>query len=172
MAEAVGSVTGGLSLSGMRNEALEAIRAVKYRYLRTLDLKLWDEFGDTLCEDVTAAYGSPSGEMPAEFKGREQIVEYMRGALGGNIITVHVVHHPEITVDRESATGSWCLEDTVIFPEHSSIIRGAAYYNDTYRCENGVWRIERTGYERIYESTMSTEGLPGYALTANRWAPA
>lgn len=26
--------------------------------------------------------------MPAEFKGREQIVEYMRGALGGNVITV------------------------------------------------------------------------------------
>ncbi|MGV9664051.1 hypothetical protein ACWDUL_04345 [Nocardia niigatensis] len=32
----------------MSNGAFEAIRALEYRYLRTLDLKLWDEFGETL----------------------------------------------------------------------------------------------------------------------------
>ncbi|MVU76739.1 nuclear transport factor 2 family protein [Nocardia sp. ET3-3] len=152
-------------------EALEAIRQLKYRYLRTLDLKLWDEFADTLCEDIVGAYGSPSGGLPAEFQGRDSIVDFMRNALSANIITVHVANHPEITVDGDTATGSWCMEDTVIAADYGLLIRGAAYYNDTYRREDGVWRIASTGYERIYESKQSTADLPGYALLANRWAP-
>ncbi|MEU1208506.1 nuclear transport factor 2 family protein [Nocardia sp. NPDC005825] len=152
--------------------ALESIRALKYRYLRTLDLKQWDEFADTLCTDIVGSYGSPSGGLPAQFTSRDQIVDYMRGALSGNIITVHVANHPEITVDGDTASGSWCLEDTVIAADYGLLIRGAAYYHDTYRREDGVWRIASTGYQRIYESKMSTAELPGYALTANRWAPA
>lgn len=149
---------------------MEQIRALKYRYLRTLDLKLWDDFADTLTKDVIGSYGSPSGGIPLEFNGREQIVDYMRGALDGNIITVHVANHPEIQLDGDTATASWCLEDTVIVPDYHILIRGAAYYNDTYRREDGVWRIASTGYNRIYESKMSTEALPGYAITANAWA--
>ncbi|MFE3060776.1 nuclear transport factor 2 family protein [Nocardia sp. NPDC059239] len=152
--------------------ALESIRALKYRYLRTLDLKQWDEFGDTLCADIVGSYGSPSGGLPDQFTSRDQIVDFMRGALSGNIITVHVANHPEITVDGDTASGSWCLEDTVIAADYGLLIRGAAYYHDTYRREDGVWRIASTGYQRIYESKMSTDALPGYALTANRWAPA
>ncbi|MFE3697223.1 hypothetical protein ACFXO7_05060, partial [Nocardia tengchongensis] len=57
-------------------------------------------------------------------------------------------------------------------PDYGLLIRGAAYYHDTYRREDGVWRIATTGYQRIYESKMLTGELPGYALTANRWAPA
>ncbi|MCU1644490.1 MAG: hypothetical protein JWN03_4765 [Nocardia sp.] len=150
--------------------AVEEIRTLKYRYLRTLDLKQWKDFGETLSTDVIGSYGSPSGGMPAEFTGRDQIVDYMQGALSGNIITVHVANHPEIQVDGDTATGSWCLEDTVIVPDYQLLIRGAAYYNDTYRREDGIWRITSTGYVRIYESKVSTAGLPGYEITANRWA--
>ncbi|WP_040810781.1 nuclear transport factor 2 family protein [Nocardia concava] len=152
-------------------EALEAIRALKHRYLRGLDLKQWDVYGDTMCEDIVGKYGSPSGGLPAEFRGREAIVDFMRKSLDGkNIITVHVANHDEITVDGDTATGSWLLEDTVIAADYGILIRGAAYYTDTYRRENGVWRIATTGYERIYESSQSTGDLPGYTLTANRWA--
>ncbi|QLY29745.1 nuclear transport factor 2 family protein [Nocardia huaxiensis] len=150
--------------------ALEQIRALKHRYLRTLDLKQWDDFGDTLCTDVVGSYGSPSGGGPLEFTDREALVGYMRGALSGNIITVHVANHPEIEVDGETARGTWCLEDTVIVPDFDILIRGAAYYHDTYRREDGVWRIASTAYQRIFEAKMSTDALPGFALTANRWA--
>lgn len=151
---------------------MEQIRALKHRYLRTLDLKQWTEFADTLCPDVLGSYGSPSGGRPLEFTSREDLVGYMSTALGGNIITVHVANHPEITVDGDTATGSWCLEDTVIVPDYNILIRGAAYYNDTYRREDGVWRIASTGYDRIFEAKMSTDALPGFAITANRWAEA
>ncbi|MEV6768247.1 nuclear transport factor 2 family protein [Nocardia sp. NPDC051030] len=151
--------------------AIEEIRALKHRYLRTLDLKIWDEFADTLTADANASYGSPSGSRPLDFTSRDEIVGYMSESLSGNIITVHVANHAEISVDGETATGSWLLEDTVIIPDHDFLIRGAAYYNDTYRRENGVWRIASTGYKRIFEAKMSTGALPGFALTANRWAP-
>ena len=40
--------------------ALEEIRQVKYRYLRCVDQKRWDEFADTLTLDATASYGTPA----------------------------------------------------------------------------------------------------------------
>lgn len=117
--------------------ALEEIRSLKHRYLRTLDLKLWEEFADTLAADVTADYGSPSGGRPLSFTDRDEIVSYMKSALGSGITTVHVCSHPELTVTGDTAGGTWCLEDTVLVPEHALMIRGAAYYHDTYRREQG-----------------------------------
>ena len=70
--------------------ALETIRTLKYRYLRALDLKLWDEFADTFTEEATGDYGSPSGGQPLQFTGRDAIVGYMRSSLSADIISVHV----------------------------------------------------------------------------------
>ena len=44
--------------------ALEAIRRVKYRYLRCVDLKLWDEMAEVFTPDATADYGSPATGQP------------------------------------------------------------------------------------------------------------
>ncbi|ROO88212.1 SnoaL-like protein [Actinocorallia herbida] len=70
-----------------RLAAVEEIQRLKYRYLRTLDLKLWDEFADTLAPDATADYGSHVGEGPLRFSGRDAIVAYMSGALAPGITT-------------------------------------------------------------------------------------
>ncbi|NKY89052.1 nuclear transport factor 2 family protein [Nocardia veterana] len=152
--------------------ALEEIRALKYRYLRTLDMREWDEFADTLAEDAVADYGSPSGGKPLQFEGRAAIVGYLSGAMSGTMITSHVCSHPEIAIDGDTASGSWCLEDTVIVPEHGIMIRGAAYYRDTYRREaDGRWRITRTGYQRNYETMVPLAAMPGFTITASRWDP-
>ncbi|SFB19224.1 SnoaL-like domain-containing protein [Amycolatopsis marina] len=146
--------------------ALEDIRALKYRYLRTLDLKQWDEFADTMTEDVAASYGTHLSRT-----GRADVVSFMRDNLGPQIITVHHCHHPEIRVDGDTATGTWCLDDTVIATEHRIMIRGSAFYTDRYVREGGEWRIARTGYERTYEATLSLDDVPSFKLTANRWSP-
>ena len=39
---------------------LEEIRQVKYRYLRCVDQKLWDEIADVFTPDATADYGTPA----------------------------------------------------------------------------------------------------------------
>lgn len=87
---------------------IAAIKQLKYRYLRALDTKHWDDFTDTLAEDVTGDYGSSVG-TELHFTNRADLVDYLRQALGPGVITEHRVTHPEITVTGDTATGIWYL---------------------------------------------------------------
>jgi hypothetical protein len=152
--------------------ALEEIRRVKYRYLRCVDLKLWDEIGEVFTPDATANYGTPAMGKPLDLAGRDEIVGFLRQNLGPGITTVHFASQPEIDIDGDTAVGTWAFEDTVIATEYRVVIKGAAFYEDRYaRGEDGRWRISHTGYVRTYESTMSLDDLPSLRFTANRWAP-
>jgi hypothetical protein len=150
--------------------AIEEIRQLKYRYFRTLDLKKWDEFGDTLAADVITNYGTHALGEPLVLNGREAVKNFMRDTLGTAVTTVHVANHPELAVDGDTATGSWCFEDTVIVPESKVFIRGGGYYDDAYRRDqDGRWRISSTSYARIYESLISLDDLPSFQLLAHMW---
>jgi hypothetical protein len=145
-----------------------AIEQVKYRYLRALDTKHWDDFAATLTDDVAGDYGSSLGEE-LHFTNRTDLVDYMRSALGPGIITEHRVTHPEILVTGDEATGTWYLQDRVIVAEYNFMLIGAAFYRDRYRRNADGWKISATGYDRTYEATMSVAGLdftvkPGRAL--------
>jgi SnoaL-like domain len=147
--------------------AIEEIRQVKYCYLRCVDLKLWDEIGDTFTPDATVDYGTMVYGKPLKISGRDQIVEFFRTKLGPDIITVHSAGQPEITVDGQTARGTWSFEDTVIATEHRVVIKGAAFYRDRYEHgEDGRWRIAHTGYVRTYEAMLSLDDLPSFRLTA------
>jgi len=143
---------------------LEDVRRLKYRYLRTLDTKQWDDFADTLAPDVSASYGKR-----LSFDGRDAVVEYMRTSLPPSIITIHQCHHPEIELDGDTATGTWYLYDKVLVLEHGLMLTGAAFYDDVYtRGADGTWRISRTSYVRSYEAMERLDD--SWHLTANRWA--
>jgi SnoaL-like domain len=142
---------------------IREIEQLKYRYTRALDLKSWDEFADTLTPDVAASYGPK-----LSFAGRAAVVDFMRTSLGPAIITVHHVHHPEIEITDDTATGTWYLQDTVIVTEHRMLLRGAAFYSDRYVRTDGGWRIAATGYTRSYESVETLAET--WHLTANRFA--
>ena len=147
----------------------EAIKQVKYRYLRALDTKHWDDFADTLTDDVIGDYGSSVGEE-LHFTNRVDLVNYMRKSLGPAVITEHRVTHPEITVTGDEASGIWYLQDRVIVADFNFMLIGAAFYRDSYRRTDDGWRISATGYDRTYEATMSLAGLdfkvkPGRAVT-------
>ena len=151
--------------------ALEEIRRLKYRYLRCVDLKLWDEIADVFTPDATVDYGTLALGQPVRLAGRDEIVAFLRDNLGPYIITVHFAGQPEITIDGDTAHGTWCFEDTVIATEYRMVIHGAAFYEDRYaRGDDGTWRIAHTGYERTYEATMSLDDLPSFRITSNRWA--
>jgi hypothetical protein len=134
------------------------IAQLKYRYLRTLDLKLWDEFESTLAEDVTGDYDG------LHFTDRQELVSFMRESLGPRMITLHQAHHPEIDVRGDDATGRWYLEDKVLMPDHNLVLEGAAFYEDRYRRTPGGWVIAHTGYRRTYEATYALDAIPGYRL--------
>jgi 3-phenylpropionate/cinnamic acid dioxygenase small subunit len=150
-------------------ETIEAIKRVKYRYLRALDTKHWDDFADTLTEDIVGEYGSSMGKEH-RFTNRADLVEFMRTSMPANIYTEHRVTHPEITIDdSDEAEGTWYLQDRVIVPEFNFMLFGAAFYHDRYRKTEDGWKICATGYQRTYEVTQSLDGSnfklkPGSAL--------
>ncbi len=138
---------------------IEEIKQLKYRYLRTLDLKRWDEFAELFVPEATGAYG-----VGLTFASRDELVGYMRENLGPGIVTMHHCHHPEISVSGEEARGTWYLEDKVLVPDHRLVLEGAAFYDDRYVRTPGGWRIAHTGYRRTYEVTYSMDDLAGFAL--------
>lgn len=146
---------------------IEAIKRLKYAYLRALDLKQWDDLAACLTADATAAYS----DGKYSFSGREQIMAFLRQALGSATkITVHRVQQPEIDLtSATSATGTWALDDVVIDTEANITLRGAAFYRDEYVKTPEGWRIRHTGYQRVYEEVESRADTPSLRLTANRW---
>jgi hypothetical protein len=146
---------------------LEEIRQLKYRYLRCVDQKLWDEMADVFTAGATVDYGTRALGEPLKLAGRDAIIAFFRENLGPAILTVHAAGQPEIAIDGETATGSWRFEDTVIATEYRIVIKGAAFYQDRYeRGADGRWRIAHTGYVRIYEAMMSLDDLPSFKFTA------
>jgi SnoaL-like domain len=152
-------------------EEIEAIRQLKYRYLRAVDLKLWDLLASTFAADAVSAYDSGKNA----YVGRDAIVAWLRKAMDNPIITLHQVHHPEIELTSPTtAKGTWYLEDRVInageslpeMPGHS-ILYGAAFYSDEYVKRDGAWLIGKTGYERTYVEIRPFEKP---AVFHSRWA--
>ena len=147
---------------------LEEIRQLKYRYLRYVDQKRWDEMADVFTAGATVDYGTRALGEPLKLAGRDEIIAFFRANLGPEIITVHAAGQPEITVEGDTATGSWRFEDTVIATEYRIVITGAAFYQDQYErdADDGRWRIAHTGYVRLYEAMMSLDDLPSFKFTA------
>lgn len=147
---------------------LREIEELKYRYLRCVDLKLWDDLGQCFTDDATASYAG--GNL--EFQGRDAILEFLSGALSTQL-TSHKCHHPEIDfVAPDRARGVWALEDVVIDPKAGYTIRGAAYYTDDYVKVDGRWLIRHTGYKRVYEE-LEMRRPPekgGASITADWWS--
>lgn len=148
-------------------EEIEAIKRLKYTYLRALDLKHWDDLAGCLTKDATAAYS----DGKYSFKSRDEIMQFLQQALGASSkITVHRVQQPEIDLTSPTrATGTWALDDIVIDTASNITLRGAAFYRDEYVKTSGGWKIRHTGYERVYEEVESRADTPSLRLTANRW---
>ena len=136
-----------------------AISQLKYRYVRTLDTKQWDEFEACFLPEATGDYNGLA------FPDRAALVDYMRSNLGEGVITMHHVHHPEIEVDGDTATGRWYLQDKVVAPAFHFLLEGAAFYEDRYVRTADGWRVSHTGYRRTFEITHDLRDLPGTKVT-------
>lgn len=128
---------------------LREIERLKYRYLRFLDQKRWDDLGELLLPDCVSSYANDQHH----YEGRDAIVAFLRESLPPERVTTHHCHHPEIElVSDDEAIATWALEDVVIDKAIGFTIRGAAFYTDRYVRTADGWRIASTGYKRIYET--------------------
>jgi hypothetical protein len=146
---------------------IELIKRLKYRYMRCLDQKLWDELETCFVPEATARYG---GGLHS-FEGREAIMSFLRESMGSTtMLSSHRVHHPEIDLlGPDEATGTWALEDTVVLTDFGVNVQGAAFYSDRYVKDADEWRIAHTGYQRTYEELMPRASIAGLKLTADWW---
>lgn len=127
---------------------LEQIRRLKHAYCRCVDTKDFTALGALFVPDGTAAYGGGAITL----SGRQAIVEYLTAAMGTSMLTSHIAVMPEIELtSATTATGVWALRDVVLLTDLGLVIRGASYYDDRYVKTGDGWRIQHTGYKRLYE---------------------
>lgn len=129
---------------------LEDIRTLKHRYFRSIDTANLKELSNMFTDDITVEYHG--GTYLVKVNGRENMVEYLANSFNANVVAVHQGHMPEIKLTGEdTAEGSWYLEDLFIDLGSRRRTIGTAIYYDTYRRENGEWKISSTRYERVVE---------------------
>jgi len=138
---------------------IEAIKQLKYQYLRHVDLKEWDAVAALFTADVVSAYA----DGKYSYQGREAVVDFLSQSLSHKrVVTTHQVHHPQITLseDLTTAQGVWYLTDAVINtvsrdPAKHFCISGAGFYDERYVKTADGWKIASIGYRRVYEETTA-----------------
>jgi hypothetical protein len=142
--------------------ATEEIKQLKARYFRGVDRKDRALLESAFCTDVICDF-SQGMEDPQGADGQRLLAEseLLCGAPAAataiiaavaDLVTVHHGHMPEITITGpDTASGIWSMMDRLRFPQSSDIdeIEGWGFYEETYRREEGEWKIHRLRLERL-----------------------
>ena len=122
-----------------RLESIEAIKQLKYRYLRACDNQ------DPAA--VKACYAEGEIELDfgrvGAFRTRDELVEVFSVlACQPHIVEMHHAQNPEIVLqDENNATGYWGLYYFLINTRDNVTTQLAGYYRDRYRRTDEGWRI-------------------------------
>lgn len=128
---------------------IEEIKQLKARYFRGIDTCKLELLQTVLSNDVHIRFDSPTYQY--EINGINEAMDFYRNAFTHRRFGMHNGHTPEITVEGDSATGIWYLNDLFINLDEQTILTGSALYEDCYIKVAGKWRIQRTGYKRLLE---------------------
>jgi hypothetical protein len=133
---------------------IEDIRAVKARYCRLLDTKDWIGFAALFTDDAVMDVSQDTGNPP--MTGIPAIVDQVKFAVI-DAATSHQVHTPEITLHGHGeADGMWAMQDRVVWKAGASPVPGIAsitgygQYHETYRREDGIWKISALKLTRFH----------------------
>lgn len=148
----------------LRLEDIEYIKRLKYSYARALDTGDIEGACALFTEDAEIDYRG--GSYRFQLKGRDLILDAMRGAFHAGLVGSHTMHMPIIDVhDDDTADGRWTLIDYALDrSDGNKTTVGAAHYLDRYVKQGGRWLIARTEYDRIYERVYHD---PAPGLTAH-----
>jgi bile-acid 7alpha-dehydratase len=144
-------------------EDIEAIKRLKYRYWRHLDLKQWDELATCFTKDASVSYGG--GKYT--FQGLDAIMNFLRTSLGRETgaVTIHQGHHPEIDLtSATTARGSWALYNYMFNEKQNRGIRIGAYYHDDYVKLGGEWKFQHIGYTPLFHEEWKRDDIPSLQL--------
>ena len=152
--------------------ALEEIRQVKYRYLRCVDLKLWDEMEDVFTAEASAEYGTHAAGRELNLYGRDEIVGYLRDNLRPAIITVHRCGQPEINDRRRQGDRERGRSRTPSSPWSTASDQGGRVLRGHLRARRGRQVADLA--HRLQADLRDHESLddsPSLRFIDNMWAP-
>jgi len=137
-------------------KAIEQIRQLKMRYFRFVDTKDWAGLetlftGDAVLDTRGAAGQETSGEDGSHVsRGRDAVVRYIREGLQF-ATSVHHGHGHEVTIDSpQEAHGVIAMEDVVEWHQpFQASLQGYGHYHETYRVEDGLWKIAHSTLTRL-----------------------
>lgn len=134
--------------------AKEDIRDLKARYCRCLDTKDWHGLASLFLADAVLDVQQDTGNPP--INGRSGILDQIRFAVIG-AATSHQVHTPEIVfVSADEATGTWAMQDRVVWQPGRSPLPGVAsmtgygQYHERYRWTAEGWRFASVRLTRFH----------------------
>jgi len=124
---------------------IEAIKQLKARYCRTMDLKDWPAYRRVFTDDVTMDTTESGGGV---ITGADEFLAFLTETLAG-VVTVHHCHMPEIEVTSPGeASGVWAMEDVLRFGDGTEV-HGYGHYHETYRNDGTGWRIASSRLTRL-----------------------
>jgi SnoaL-like domain len=143
-----------------RVRAIEAIRQLKARYWRGVDLCDGALVRSVLAQDCVLDYHgccadpvSGIDHLPAmnvTLKGRDSWQSDGMAKFG--IVSVHQGHQADIEItSADAATGIWAFTDRMWFPPGGPVnqLTGYGFYHESYGREDGDWLIRTTRITRI-----------------------
>lgn len=149
-------------------QAIELIKQLKARYFRFLDTGDYAGLETVFSADATAHF--KGGDYDFDMAGWPRLERFYKRAFTEQTFGMHNGHHPEISVDGDTATGIWYLQDIFVNLVENVTVMGSALYRDRYIKVDGEWKIAHTGYERLWEE-IHPRG-EGIRLTVKPIAPA
>ena len=142
-----------------RLEAIEEIRNLKARYFRLMDTKQWDALKAVFTSDMKVL--TPEGKVYAE--GGETYAAALRNSLN-HAVSCHQGLAGEVEVDEDgSARAIWAMQDVITWQDRHpntgwKSILGRGHYHETYRKEDGAWRIATLTLTRLSLDITWPEG--------------
>ena len=121
-----------------------AIANVKAAYCRLLDTKDWEGWKQLFTEDVVVDVRDSGGTLET---GRDAFVASVRASIE-TTKTAHQVHFPEISIDGDTATAIWPMQDRLIW-DNGRTMTGYGHYHETYVKQDGRWRIAEQKLTRL-----------------------
>ena len=128
---------------------IEAIKQLKARYFRTMDVKDWAAYRTVFADDVVIDTSEAGGAI---WEGGDQFVEQLIPILQ-DCVTVHQGHTSEIALTSPTtAAGVWAMEDHLQWPNGVSL-NGFGHYHDTYEKVGERWVIKTSKLTRLRMDT-------------------
>jgi hypothetical protein len=142
-----------------RLEAIEAIRALKALYFRLIDTKQWNELPSLFTADLKIV--TPEGRVWLE--GGKAYADSLKFGLE-NAVSCHQGLTGEIDIlGADTASGVWAMQDVIEWADKHpregwKTILGRGHYHETYRREDGAWRIATLTLTRLRLDVTWPEG--------------